>query len=250
MITISHVAYAILKRYGKMNINRLQLLSYYCQAYNLASTNSPLFYNNFQAWRNGPVCLDLFKMHRINDVFIECKDIVLGPYELKNHLTYSNLLTIYNVCDALIDFSIEELENRARSEMPWIDARRGILPDKTNEVEISKKIIHDYYVKHPVINTNSRTTRSKEFKEADKDLQKDIQDIISEQIEKFNQYNQDEKVRRIRQAEKILREKLSILNGLKNNKIYFDENIVRITARHFVDYINNDVNDKNKNKNK
>ncbi|RIY20802.1 hypothetical protein CJI56_00180, partial [Gardnerella vaginalis] len=48
--------------------------------------------------------------------------------------------------------------------------------------------------------------------------------------------------------EKILREKLSILNGLKNNKIYFDENIVRITARHFVDYINNDINDKNKNK--
>ena len=39
-------------------------------------------------------------------------------------------------------------------------------------------------------------------------------------IEKFNQYNQDEKVRRIRRAEKILREKLSILNGLKNNKIY------------------------------
>ena len=42
--------------------------------------------------------------------------------------------------------------------MPWIDARRGILPNKANEVEISKKIIHDYYVKHPVINTNSRTT--------------------------------------------------------------------------------------------
>lgn len=41
---------------------KLQKLTYYCQAWSLAWDGSPLD-EDFQAWSNGPVCVDLYKKH-------------------------------------------------------------------------------------------------------------------------------------------------------------------------------------------
>lgn len=45
---------------------KLQKLCFYAQGWTLALLDQPLFPEEFQAWRNGPVCYELFVGHRGN----------------------------------------------------------------------------------------------------------------------------------------------------------------------------------------
>ncbi|MEE1314623.1 MAG: Panacea domain-containing protein [Faecalimonas sp.] len=40
------------------------MLIYYCQAWSLGWDGVPLFDEEFEAWANGPVCVELFDVHR------------------------------------------------------------------------------------------------------------------------------------------------------------------------------------------
>lgn len=64
MATVFDVAQYILEKTGKISTMKLQKLCYYSQAWALAWTEDPLFSEPFQAWVNGPVCPDLFQLHR------------------------------------------------------------------------------------------------------------------------------------------------------------------------------------------
>ena len=56
MANVFDVAKYILQRTGKISTWKLQKLCYYSQAWTLAWTGKPLFEEEFEAWRNGPVC--------------------------------------------------------------------------------------------------------------------------------------------------------------------------------------------------
>lgn len=62
--TIFDVARYILDRQGAMSTWKPQKLCYYCQAWHYTWTERRLFKEDFQAWRNGPVCPELFQAHK------------------------------------------------------------------------------------------------------------------------------------------------------------------------------------------
>ena len=56
MASVFDVAKYILNNKGRMSTWKLQKLCYYSQAWSLAWTETPLFEEDFEAWKNGPVC--------------------------------------------------------------------------------------------------------------------------------------------------------------------------------------------------
>ncbi|VEI13109.1 Uncharacterized phage-associated protein [Trueperella bialowiezensis] len=64
MAGIADVAARILDNHGVMSTMKLQKLVFYAQAESLATTGQPLFSEDFQAWRGGPVSLALYRQHR------------------------------------------------------------------------------------------------------------------------------------------------------------------------------------------
>ena len=47
-----------------MTTMKLQKLIYYSQAWSLVWDEKPLFAERIEAWANGPVCPDLYNLHR------------------------------------------------------------------------------------------------------------------------------------------------------------------------------------------
>lgn len=118
-----------LKKRGTYSAWVLQKLAYYCQAWSLAWTGKPLFSEDFEAWRDGPVCPVIRSGGRgdASKFNQEQKALIDAVYEF------------YAVQDE--DWLIE-LTHR---EQPWLSAR-GDLPlgAKGNDL-ISKESIREYY---------------------------------------------------------------------------------------------------------
>ena len=73
------IAYYILDKCGQMSTFKLHKLLYMCQAWYMAWNNGcPLFYEDFEAWVNGPVIRELFNIHK-------------GLYEIDKYLIKGNI---------------------------------------------------------------------------------------------------------------------------------------------------------------
>lgn len=76
---MKNIAYYILDKCGQMSTFRLHKLLYVCQAWYMAWNNGcPLFYEDFEAWVNGPVIRELFEKHK-------------GLYEIDKYLIKGNI---------------------------------------------------------------------------------------------------------------------------------------------------------------
>jgi uncharacterized phage-associated protein len=64
MATANDVADSVISRLGPMSTMKLEKLVYYAQAWYLARHDEPLFAEEIQAWREGPVAPALFRQHR------------------------------------------------------------------------------------------------------------------------------------------------------------------------------------------
>ena len=141
MATIFDVAKYILEEKGQLSTWQLQKLCYYAQAWELAWTGDPLFDEDFQAWRNGPVCKELFDIHK-GKYSISKSDF---PYGDSSHLTAEQKSDIDIVLKDYGNMLPYELRELSHSEDPWINARGGI-PDYENcETVIKKPDIAYYY---------------------------------------------------------------------------------------------------------
>lgn len=146
---IINVAAKILEIMGPMTTMKLQKLVYYSQAHSLATTGLSLFPEDFEAWTNGPVSLELFNRHR-GRLIISSSNLLLTMNERAVILEESQIDIIKTVCSKLGRLSGDELSERTHKETPWIQARIGVPEDKGSEEIISKQSIHDYYFRHPI----------------------------------------------------------------------------------------------------
>lgn len=102
----------------------LQKLTYYTKAWSLAWDGDPIFAEDFQAWRDGPVCSEL---HRVNKYE--------KPY-LSTHIPEANAEALSSRQKAVIDSVLAfygsmtkiQLIELTHSERPWLEAR-GDLPE-------------------------------------------------------------------------------------------------------------------------
>ncbi|WP_250309458.1 type II toxin-antitoxin system antitoxin SocA domain-containing protein [Gardnerella sp. Marseille-Q2328] len=149
-MTIINVAAKILEIQGSMTTMKLQKLAYYSQAHSLATTGLSLFPEDFEAWRNGPVSLELFNRHR-GRFMIHHKELLFTRYENGIILNQEQVDIINAVCNKLGKLTGNELSERTHQEAPWIQARIGIPEHMGSEEIISKQSMRDYYMKHPIV---------------------------------------------------------------------------------------------------
>ena len=139
MATVFDVAAYILQNKGPMTAWKLQKLVYYSQAWSLVWDERPLFNERIEAWANGPVCPDLYKVHRRQFIVSEipCGD----PAELDR----IGAETVDAVLDFYGNMHPQQLSDLTHSEAPWADARSGILPGMAGCREITHDAMAAYY---------------------------------------------------------------------------------------------------------
>jgi uncharacterized phage-associated protein len=58
----------------------LRKLCYYCQAWHLVWRGTPLFLEDFEGWDDGPVCRELFDMHRGTPLSLDAVSFVMNMF--------------------------------------------------------------------------------------------------------------------------------------------------------------------------
>lgn len=118
---IVDVAAYVLHQYGPMTTMKLQKLTFYSQAQSLALRDCPLFPEDFQAWRGGPVSPILYGSHRGKFLIRDGELDLHGSSAAK--LGEEDRRVVDSVCRTLIKSTGNQLSARTHSEAPWKDAR-------------------------------------------------------------------------------------------------------------------------------
>ena len=145
--TIIDVATYILERTDTITTMKLQKLAFYAQVQHLVTTGTPLFPEDFQAWRGGPVAPELYALHR--------GKFLIRPGELSSGdsstLTDAERGLIDGVCSALGGMTGAELSEQTHQEDPWLHAREGLTPSAPSDAVITQEAMRRYYQEHPVL---------------------------------------------------------------------------------------------------
>ncbi len=132
------VAEYILQKKGPMSAMKLQKLVYYSQAWSLVWDDVPLFKENIEAWRDGPVVRELFNEHR--NLFVV--DRVQGnPKALDPDQkgTVVAILSEYGAADGAT------LSKMTHDEAPWKDARKDVADGENCSNVISHASMKNFY---------------------------------------------------------------------------------------------------------
>lgn len=130
---------------GPLSAAKLQKLCYYAQAWTLVWNNAPLFDEEFQVWRTGPVCPELFAIYKGQHSIAET-DI---PDELTSapELTDEQCNMINEVFDYYGGKSAHWLSQLTLLEASWKDAYNGLAKDRAGTEAVSKESIMTYYAR-------------------------------------------------------------------------------------------------------
>ena len=139
MASVHDASKYILEKRGPMTTWKLQKLVYYCQAWALVWDEAPLFRARIEAWANGPVVPELYRLHkgrfRVSD----------WPRGNSGNLTKNQKETIDAVLEHYGDKSSQWLKDLTHLETPWKDARKGVPPGERNKNPISYASMFEYY---------------------------------------------------------------------------------------------------------
>lgn len=134
------VARLILEEAGPMSVVKLQRLAYYAQAWSLVWDETPLYAESVRAWRDGPAVRAIFEVRR-GRFEVDARDLPGDASKLMpvHRETVAAVLRAYGAFDGLT------LSEHARSEPPWIAARRGAEPSAMSDHSISHESMRRYY---------------------------------------------------------------------------------------------------------
>ena len=140
MAQVGDVAAYIMQEKGRMTTMKLHKLLYYCQAWHVVWDEELLFDSKIEAWIDGPVIPEIYKLHR--RIFILTN---LPSSGNPDNLTESEQASVDGVLRVYGDLSARELADRTHREAPWVDARRGLDPNERSNAEISQHSMYQYY---------------------------------------------------------------------------------------------------------
>jgi len=133
------VAAYIISRIRHIDAMKLQKLLYYSQAWSLVWDGRPLFSDKIEAWANGPVVRDVFKVYQGQYKIARAKTGDASALKAVEKETVDAVLEHYG---KKTGFFLSELTHRER---PWMDARRGFAPGELCDREITKAAMLEYY---------------------------------------------------------------------------------------------------------
>lgn len=117
---------------GYISTMKIHKLCYYSQAWSLAWEKT-LFNEDFEAWPNGPVCRELFNIHK-GKFYLTGRDI---PNNLLTNLTDEEKSVINKCIEEYGKYSGAQLNELTRKEGPWKNTGR-------NQI-INKEMMGDFY---------------------------------------------------------------------------------------------------------
>ena len=118
---------------------KLQKLMYYAQAWSVASLNSPLFDEDFQAWVHGPVLPSQYARFRGYGWKPIDQNVSLPDLDDKIRGHLEEIVEVFG-CESAV-----ALEQMTHQEMPWLRARNGIASHEACKKTIEKEWMRDYY---------------------------------------------------------------------------------------------------------
>lgn len=123
--------------YGTM---QLQKLVYYAQGWTLAWTGSPLFQDEIEAWKNGPVIRNVWSRFKYGVV----------PDNMPQGLSEDEKAII----DAVFEFYGADhgarLSEMSHSELPWAKAREGVAEGANSTAPISQAIMRRFFTQKSI----------------------------------------------------------------------------------------------------
>lgn len=141
MASVFDVAQYILSILGPTSTLKLQKLVYYCQVNYIQKTRGDfLFYEDFEAWINGPVVRELYQYHR-GMLQVRSQDLPGNP----SSLSLFEQICIENVLEEKGHMYPFDLVEMTHKEWPWIEARQGCMPNQNSCNVITKEALRSYY---------------------------------------------------------------------------------------------------------
>lgn len=141
MVSIFDVAKYILKRQGAISTWKLQKLCYYAQAWHYTWTEKRLIKEDFQAWRNGPVCPELFTAHK-GQFIISADELKQGD---ASKLDDDEMDSVNVVLKDYGNREPYDLREQSHSEAPWRNARKNLPLDANCNAIITLDSMGAYY---------------------------------------------------------------------------------------------------------
>ena len=142
MANVFDVAEYILAKQGEIPAVKLHKLVYYSQAWSLVWNDAPLFPQQIQAWKNGPVVNDLYRCHRQQFTVTPGQFASMQsatPVTPKQAATIDAVLAFYG------DKPTQWLSDLTHMEDPWRIAREGVPDGEASNAEISLASMAEYY---------------------------------------------------------------------------------------------------------
>lgn len=104
---------------------KLQKLLYYAQGASLALRNKPMFEDDIEAWKHGPVVPTVYRKYKNSG-----SSGIMNIEEPKN-LSKEDLEILKMVYDTFGEYSAWGLRNLTHSESPWIETERNqVIPQE------------------------------------------------------------------------------------------------------------------------
>ncbi|TVQ16048.1 MAG: DUF4065 domain-containing protein [Leptolyngbya sp. DLM2.Bin15] len=131
MVDCLNVArYFIMKAYedgieDEMTNMKVQKLLYYAQSLHLALYDEPLFEEEIQAWRYGPVCPPAYRFY--SD--FEAKQLPIPRKESLLQLPSDKKELLEEIWEYFGGYNAYRLSEMTHGEFPWKKARKGLLPE-------------------------------------------------------------------------------------------------------------------------
>lgn len=140
MASVHDVASYILHKTGSISTWKLQKLAYYSQAWHLAwNEGQPLYEARIEAWPNGPVVRELYRLHR------KQYSVARWPEGSGARLKDAEKETIDSVLAGYGQLSGRQLVVLTHNESPWKNAREGLDPTESSTRKIKVEDMQHYY---------------------------------------------------------------------------------------------------------
>ena len=129
-----------------VNVLKLHKVLYYCQAWSLAFGEGRLFDDKFQAWVHGPVSRSIYDRYKDTKTLYSTVSLedVRKSFSVKS-IPRPSRETIKAVLEKYGGLTGDQLEQMTHRERPWKLARKGLADNERSEVEISEKVMKDFY---------------------------------------------------------------------------------------------------------
>jgi uncharacterized phage-associated protein len=110
---------------AEMTNMKIQKLLYYAQSLHLALYNEPLFDEQIQAWRYGPVCPPAYKFYSE----FEAKQLPIPNQEYLLQIPSETKELLAEVWEYFGGYHAYKLSDMTHGEFPWKKARKGLPPE-------------------------------------------------------------------------------------------------------------------------